>query len=134
MTSLNILESYPFTSADSTSWIMTTANGNIYTRFGTVCVSNVSSNKPNHISKLPKETQQQIEKDIEKYGVTLEQCMEDHKARAVVNVNYIQDWADNYQYKGNGRYQKRAGAGYNVPIVMDSLVGSIESDMGIKAT
>ena len=23
---------------------------------------------------------------------------------------------------------------YNVPIVMDSLVGSIESDMGIKAT
>ena len=24
--------------------------------------------------------------------------------------------------------------GYNVPIVMDSLVGSIESDMGIKAT
>ena len=25
-------------------------------------------------------------------------------------------------------------SGYNVPIVMDSLVGSIESDMGIKAT
>ena len=25
-------------------------------------------------------------------------------------------------------------ANYNVPIVMDSLVGSIESDMGIKAT
>ena len=107
MTSLNILESYPFTSADSTSWIMTTANGNIYTRVGTICVSHVSSNKPNHISKLPKETQQQIEKDVEKYGVTLEQCMEDHKARAVVNVNYIQDWADKYEYKGNDRYQKR---------------------------
>lgn len=27
-----------------------------------------------------------------------------------------------------------AMAVYNVPIVMDSLVGSIESDMGIKAT
>ena len=48
-----------------------------------------------------------FEKDIEEYGVTLEQCMEDHKARAVVNVNYMQDWADNYQYKGNDRYQKR---------------------------
>lgn len=27
-----------------------------------------------------------------------------------------------------------SGYVYNVPIVMDSLVGSIESDMGIKAT
>ena len=107
MTSLNILESYPFTSADSTSWIMTTANGNIYTRCGTVCVCNVSSNKPNHILKFSQHTQQQIKEDIEKYGVTLEQCMEDHKARAVVNVNYMQDWADNYEYKGNDRYQKR---------------------------
>ena len=107
MTSLNILENYPFTSADSTSWIMTTANGSIYTRFGTICVSNISSNRPNHVSKLPKETQIQIKKDIEKYGVTLEQCTMDYKCRAVVNVNYLQDWADNYEYKGNDRYQKR---------------------------
>ena len=107
MTSLNILENYPFTSADSTSWIMTAANGNIYTRFGVVYVSNVASNKPNHISKLPKETQIQIKEDIEKYGITLEQCMKDYGARAIVNVNYLQDWADNYEYKGNNRYQKR---------------------------
>ena len=31
-------------------------------------------------------------------------------------------------------YKKRLCHNYNVPIVMDSLVGSIESDMGIKAT
>ena len=34
-----------------------------------------------------------------------------------------------------GAWGKRlSGCFYNVPIVMDSLVGSIESDMGIKAT
>ena len=107
MTSLNILESYPFTSADSTSWLMTAANGNIITKFGTICVSNVSSNKPNHIYKLPKHIQQQIAAELEHYGITLEQCSEDYKMRCMFNINHLQDWADNYKYKGNNRYQKR---------------------------
>ena len=39
---------------------------------------------------------------------------------------------DNANYcSGCGRAVREE---YNVPIVMDSLVGSIESDMGIKAT
>lgn len=33
-----------------------------------------------------------------------------------------------------GKLNAVQGLEYNVPIVMDSLVGSIESDMGIKAT
>lgn len=107
MTSLNILENFPFTSADSTSWLMTSNNGNIITRFGVVCVSNISSDKPNHISKLPKHTQQQIAAEVAQYGLTLEECSEDYKKRSVFNVNHLQDWADNYQYKGNDRYQKR---------------------------
>lgn len=107
MTSLNILESYPFTSADSTSWIMTAATGHIYTDYGTICVSSVSQDKPNHLLKLPKETQQHIEAQVNKYGVSIEECMEQGNARTIVNVNFLQDWADNYQYKGNNRYQKR---------------------------
>ena len=107
MTSLNILENFPFTSADSTSWLMTSNNGNIITRFGVVCVSNISSDKPNHISKLPKHTQQQIAAEVAQYGLTLEECSEDYKKRSVFNINHLQDWADNYQYKGNDRYQKR---------------------------
>ena len=84
-----------------------TNNGNIITRFGVVCVSNISSDKPNHISKLPKHTQQQIAAEVAQYGLTLEECSEDYKKRSVFNVNHLQDWADNYQYKGNDRYQKR---------------------------
>ena len=107
MTSLNILEKYPFTSADSTSWIMTGANGNIYTPYGTICMSKVSQDKPNHITKLPKSVQYSIRKFIEPYGVTVEECMEDYKARLLVNINYLQDWAENYEYKGTNKYQKR---------------------------
>ena len=107
MTSLKILENFPFASADSTSWLMVANNGNIRTRFGVVCVSNVSSARPNHISKLPKHKQQQIADEIAQYGLTLEECSEDYKKRTVFNINHLQDWADNYQYKGNDRYQKR---------------------------
>lgn len=107
MTSLNILEKYPFTSADSTSWIMTAANGNIYTPYGTVCVSKVSQDRPNHITKLPKSVQHNIRKFIEQYGVTVDECMEEYIGRILVNINYLQDWAENYEYKGTNKYQKR---------------------------
>ena len=33
--------------------------------------------------------------------------MEDPDSRMNYNINYYKDWADNYEYKGNNRYQKR---------------------------
>ena len=107
MTSLTILEKYPFTSADSTSWIMTGSTGNIYTKYGTICVSEQTAGKPGHISTLPLQIQQEIEKQVNKYGTTLEECATNWRIRSVVNVNFLQDWADNYQFKGNNRFQKR---------------------------
>lgn len=51
----------------------------------------------------------------------------DDEERIVMQCKYCgQTIPDNANYC--------SGCGYNVPIVMDSLVGSIESDMGIKAT
>ena len=108
MTSLDILESYPFTSADSTSWLMTAVNGSIYTKYGIICVSKLSEHKPNHINKLPIYVQENIADVVASYeDITLEECMESYKSRLISNIHYIQDWADNYEYKGNDRYQKR---------------------------
>ena len=107
MTTLKILENFPFTSADSTTWMMLAINGNIITDYGVVGVSNSAQHRPNHISKLPKEMQRQIESQITKCNLTLEECVESTDLRTTVNIHYIQNWADNYQYKGNDRYQKR---------------------------
>ena len=108
MTSLDILEKYPFTSADSTSWLMTAANGNIHTRFGIVNVVEGGKNKPNHISKLPLEANELIQKDLwNNSELSIEQCAEDYSNRWIANIDYLYNWADNYQYKGNDRYQKR---------------------------
>lgn len=107
MTSLDILENYPFTSADSTTWIMLAINGNILTKYGVVGLSNSAQHRPNHILKLPKDVQKQVESQIAECNLTLEECVENTNLRTVVNVHYIQNWADKYKYKGNNRFQKR---------------------------
>ena len=63
----------------------------------------------------------------------------DDEERIVMQCKYCgQTIPDNANYcSGCGRAVREEATEvkrYNVPIVMDSLVGSIESDMGIKAT
>ena len=51
MTSLYILERYPFTSADSTSWILNGANGSIMTKYGSVRATSARDRKFNRIAE-----------------------------------------------------------------------------------
>lgn len=107
MTSLKLLEKYPFFSADSTGWIMCSANGGIYTKYGKVAVSTQSVGKPDYVYSLPQQAIDQIEKDLNKYDITIQQCEDDYKARGIANVHFLQDWADNYEFKGNNKYQNK---------------------------
>lgn len=99
MTSLHILERYPFTSADSTSWIMNGANGSIMTRYGSVTISSSRLNAPDHIRKMPKEAQQEIQKYVESHGYTLQGLADDYKQRVIFNIKFLLDWARNYEYR-----------------------------------
>ena len=107
MTNLEILENYPFESADSTTWLMAAINGELCTKYGRICVSQQVQHKPSHYNKLPQLVQQQINEQCVLYGTSIEQCMEDQESRQLYNINYFKDWADDYKYKGNNRYQKR---------------------------
>lgn len=107
MTSLALLEKYPFYSADSTSWIMTCANGSIMTRFGLVVMSDVQKDSPKHFNHLPEEAKKQIERELAEWGYTIEDAIKDYKVRGLINAHYLKDWADNYTYKGTDRYQRR---------------------------
>lgn len=99
MTSLHILERYPFTSADSTSWIMNGANGSIMTRYGSVTISSSRLNAPDHIRKMPKDAQQEIQKYVESHGYTLQGLADDYKQRVIFNIMFLLDWARNYEYR-----------------------------------
>ena len=93
MTNLDILENYPFESADSTTWLMAAINGELCTKYGRICV--------------PELVEKQIDVQCILYGTSIEECMERQESRQLYNINYFKDWADNYKYKGNNRYQKR---------------------------
>lgn len=100
MTSFPLLESFPFTSADSTAWIMVSVNGNIYTDIGTVLVSDKSTNNPKHYIHMPKEKQDYIKKYVEDRGFDIQELAVDYKQREFFNIGYMQEWCNNYQYKG----------------------------------
>lgn len=99
MTSLNVLEMYPFTSADSTSWLMNGANGSIMTKYGSVLVSEKSSHSPQHIAMMPKAAQREIQAYVESKGYDMSKLGTEYTERIRFNIDFLLDWAKNYRYK-----------------------------------
>lgn len=98
MTSLNVLERYPFTSADSTSWIMNAANGSIMTKYGSVTLSSGRTHAPEHIGKMPRDAQEQIQDYVESHGYKLDELADDYKQRMNFNIMFLGEWASSYKY------------------------------------
>lgn len=101
LTQLSVLEYYPYTSADSTSWKLSAAMGNIFTPWGTVYISsrNLKNNNSSFFAQ-PDEARNKIIDYIERQGFSLEAAMEKDTVRYIININYLLDWAKNYKYKG----------------------------------
>lgn len=100
MTSLDVLEMFPFYSADSTTWLLIAAMGQILTPWGLIYVSSKGTADPLHIKNQPVLARDKILSYIKDKGFTLDQIQEDYAARMLVNAMYLKNWADNYVYKG----------------------------------
>lgn len=99
MTSLWVLNRYPFTSADSTSWIMTGANGGIMSKYGVLMVSDNGKKNPKHVTNLPKPILEELRAHVEEMGFNLDTLGSDYKERMCFNIMFLKDWADNYEYR-----------------------------------
>lgn len=108
MTITSQLERHPFYSADSTSVLLTGAMGNIMTSKGLVDLSQKNGGI-DAVRRLPKPVQVEIESIIKETGAhfSLEQLVDDYKLRALFNVQYMLDWAENYEFKGIKNRQRR---------------------------
>ena len=60
MTSLDLLEKYSLTSADSTGWLMTAMTGSIFTNYGTVCLSERTEENTNNFVNLEEAKQKTV--------------------------------------------------------------------------
>lgn len=113
--SIRHLETFPFTSSDATSWIRGAAFGSITTDFGTILVSGVQDKDKNHINSCQL-SYKQLDDYVGKYGFRLNDLIYDDEEgsgsarvqRIMFNLAYLQDWAENYQYKGPKSFIRRS--------------------------
>ena len=102
ITVLKLLESYPFTSADSTSYLQTAVNGGIFLEClngGMIKISNQTIKDTQHYKHKQQEVKDLIDKEIEKYGYTVEDLAESFRARFRFNIDYFLRWQKSYEYK-----------------------------------
>lgn len=107
MTSLPILETYPFYSADSTSWLMTGAMGNIMTPWGIVDVSDKNKYSKGHIANLSTGATAELFRWLEDNGVDPQKVFTDYKVRMNVNLIFLTEWMKSYKFKGSSMYKKQ---------------------------
>ena len=114
-TSLSMLERLPYTSADSTTWVLVSAFGQVWIPAGitgetvddTVGVKlGVSKENITHPTSTQTYWEQKpdIKKKLDDYfesiGTNIEKLSESHSERSLASAKFCQDWAKNYQYKG----------------------------------
>lgn len=108
-TSLPLLEQYPFTSADSTTWLKVAAFGCIIVDGKTVYVSSRNKLSPDYLLNQPKAVIEAVEKRCKDLGFTLEEVMNDEEQsyiRHVFNLSSLNDWAKNYVYRGSNHFKE----------------------------
>lgn len=112
-TSLEMLEMLPYTSADSTTWVLVSAFGQVWMPN---CISGdvngvgiklgVSAENKSHPTATQTYWEQspEIKKRLDDYfesiGTNIEKLSVSHSERALASAKYVQNWAANYQYKG----------------------------------
>ena len=114
-TSLSMLERLPFTSADSTTWVLVSAFGQVWIPTGitgqgvddTVGVKlGVSKENIDHPTatwtywEQTPEVKKKLDDYFESIGTNIEKLSVSHSERSLASAKFCQNWARNYQYKG----------------------------------
>lgn len=109
ITVLKLLESYPFTSADSTSYLQTAINGGIFTEClgRMIKISEQTVKDPQHYKHKDSHIKELVEQEIEKYGYTVEELEKSFRSRFRFNIDYFLRWQKNYKYVKKPRMRKR---------------------------
>ncbi len=108
MTSLPTLKKFLFFSADSTAWLSGGRSGTIITRFGNIQISEKGSGDVKHVVNLSEEKKKVFKNEVEKYGYTLKELMEDYKERLKWNnIDFLIRWYEKYNYEPGSTVQEK---------------------------
>ena len=101
-TILRLLEEFPLTSADSATWAISAAYGNVRIGDKTVVVSDRKINQSTNIVNKSAAHRQAVEDRIKENGLTLKELQEDPYLRQVMTIRELKRWEENYKctYQG----------------------------------
>lgn len=116
-TSLGMLERLPYYSADSTTWVLVSAYGQVWVPsdlFSDIITDDFTTgvklgvSLENKVHPTNKEvywfqneaTRKRLDDYFESIGTNLEELSTSHSRRAWASAIFTQNWAKNYQYKG----------------------------------
>lgn len=109
ITVLELLEQYPFTSADSTSYLQTAINGSIFTNaVGVVKLSDRTLKDPKNFEHKPDQYKQLVEDEIKSYGYDINELKESFRVRLRYNVDYFVRWQESYTYKPRTKIKRKS--------------------------
>jgi hypothetical protein len=89
VTSFRLLSKFPYTSADSSSWALTSAFGSILTPYGRVLISDEQKSNPEHLENQHEISKQKIIDYIQSFGFSYNLCKKQWKYRNILNVFYF---------------------------------------------
>lgn len=101
-----ILENFPFTSSDSTTWLKLAAFGQIQIGKKTLFTSNRKICDDKHVLNQSPAVIEAVKNVCTEMGMTLDDLLTDDdikasRMRELFNLRYGKDWANNYVYCGN---------------------------------
>lgn len=96
-TALDVLEKFPVTSADSTTWVQAAAYGNVIINNKAWMVSDLRIKDNGNMLNQTKHQQEEFDKKLRHFGYTLEECSKNYEARQIVNIRSMQEWCRNYR-------------------------------------
>lgn len=106
MTQRKLLEKYPFTSADSTSWAYPGRFGYMMIGPKKIFISKDSIHHDNHYIYMSKEEKEKVAKVVRRKGYLMKELMVNAEKRNYFEIDCTIDWIYSYKYKGKIYKQK----------------------------
>ena len=96
-TALDVLEKFPLTSADSTTWVQAAAYGNIIIDNKLYMISDRRLKDNGNVLNQSKAIRDALDEKIRALGYTLDDAVTDYNVRQQINIISMKNWADNYK-------------------------------------
>lgn len=106
LTMLELLEKYPYYSADSTTFVRAAGFGEICTPYGRIIISERKRHSSKHLNNYSRDVTDKLSKYVSERGYSLDELSKNQVLRAKFNIDYFYKWSQNYKFNTSLYFKK----------------------------